>query len=417
MRKQRALISLLLVLASATCAWGDAGDLWQTYLQKDFFSLADRLPPRQDNEPDRTLFLRANAEAAFGQHTAAIADLNRLLARKPDSDLQSLARRLLMRENRADYRYAAALAAIEPLVPPDAIKDTPDQADLRNSALFMRALSDVAPQTVETNGAPIVVRRSPDGRVPVTVNGHDMNLIFDTGAAFSVLAESTAVKAGLEIRHVHLSVGSSTDANASASIAVGDVTFGASHIRNVVFLILPDAGLKMPEGFVMPGLIGFPVLTALGPIRYGRDGSLFVSETPKMQKPNLALDGNVVLVLIGIDNTRQLCQLDTGADNTVFYEPFYRRFPKLFTDPSRNHVLKIGSASGAREIPAYKLASMDFMLAGKPIHLTGPDVMTKSIREPDENYASCNIGMDALKTFKSYTIDLKHLRLGLDDGR
>ena len=40
--------------------------------------------------------------------------------------------------------------------------------------------------------------------------------------------------------------------------------------------------------------------------------------------------------------------------------------------------------------------------------------MQKSIaRNPEDNYLVCNLGLDALRTFRSYTIDLKTLRLDL----
>ena len=68
--------------------------------------------------------------------------------------------------------------------------------------------------------------------------------------------------------------------------------------------------------------------------------------------------------------------------------------------------------SGAQDIPAYKLESVKFVLAERAVHLAGPDVMEVSIqRSPADNYLACNIGLDALKSFGSYTIDLKGLHL------
>jgi len=128
----------------------------------------------------------------------------------------------------------------------------------------------------------------------------------------------------------------------------------------------------------------------------------------------LALDGGRVLVRVGFKGEKLLCRLDTGADNTVFYAPFYRRFPKLFADPSGDRVLKIGGVSGAQNIPAYQLSSVDFTLAGKAVHLTQPNVLEMSVEAKGDDYLDCNIGMDALRSFGSYSIDLKHLHLGLE---
>jgi len=121
-------------------------------------------------------------------------------------------------------------------------------------------------------------------------------------------------------------------------------------------------------------------------------------------------------VRVGFQGEDLVCRLDTGADNTVFYESFYNRHPELFTDPTRRHLLKLGGVSGARDIPAYKLPSLEIELAGRTVHLTGPDVIQESIaRNPEDNYLACNVGLDALREFGSYTIDLKALRLDLQD--
>ena len=138
---------------------------------------------------------------------------------------------------------------------------------------------------------------------------------------------------------------------------------------------------------------------------------------PLTRRANMALEGNDVLVRVGFRNEALLCRLDTGADNTVFYEPFNKRYPDLFTDSSRSHELKLGGISGARDIAAYKLASVDLELAGRPVHLAVPNVLRQPITgNPEDNDLACNLGLDALKVFRSYTIDLKTLRLDLQDS-
>ncbi len=392
-----------------------ADDLWLIYERRDYFDLRDRLPPVNRSESSRIRFLRAATQAAFGDHVAAKRTLRQLLAQKPDGDIENLARRLLMREERADGHYRTALAAIEPLLPADEANDRPQDADLRNVARLLNALRDVAPQKVAQLSGSSAILRDADGRFPVIINGHSMQLGFDTGANFSFLAASVARNAGLTIRPAGVSIASSNGGVVQAEIAVGDLTIGTSRIRNVVFTIYPDAGLTMPDGYFMPGLLGFPVIAALGAIRHSRDGSMQIGVAPPAaRRPNMALEGNDVLLRVGYRNEDVLCRLDTGADDTVFYEPFYQRHPELFTDPARKHALMLGGVAGARAIPAYKLASIDLQLAGQPDHLAGPDVMQQSIaRNPDDNYLDCNLGLDAFRAFGSYTIDLKTLRLGI----
>ena len=153
-------------LGVARSARASESDLWRIYEQRDYFALRERLPPTSVKDTDRVRFLRAATEAAFGDHVAAKRTLHQLLARKPDRAIDDLARRLLMREERAEYHYRAALAAIEPLLPKDAAKDGPQLADLRNVALLLEALADVPPQTAERGSGPAAIRRDADGRFP-----------------------------------------------------------------------------------------------------------------------------------------------------------------------------------------------------------------------------------------------------------
>jgi predicted aspartyl protease len=411
----RNLVPITLIIGLATAGSAQADALWQRYEAKDFFDLRERLPPRRESESERLTLLRAATDAAFARHADAIARLHGLLRHRPSIEIQDIARRLLMREERAGGDYRAALSAIDPLL---SRATEPDEgAELRNSARLLEAIADVPPQRVERVVGPNNVRRDKDGRFDLTIGGTEQRLGFDTGANFSFLARSVAVKAGLKVRSSGISLGTSNGADAQTDIAVGDVVLGPYRVRNVVFLILPDASLTMPDGFFMPGLLGFPVLSALGNIRYVQDGSLRFEPGARKAGPNLALDGNDVLVRVGYGDTKLLCRLDTGADNTVFYEPFYRRFPALFGDPSRKIGLKLGSVSGAREIPAYKLTGLDVVLAGKPVHLDTPSVMMEPIAKPQDNHLDCNVGIDALRPFGSYAIDLQRLRLEIgSDG-
>jgi len=408
-----ALAAFSLLLAAAACPGAEESELWAAYQAKNFFLLKGHLPAPSSNQSARVEFLRAATAASFGEHETAIALLRGILSKAHDPDLDVLTRGLLMHEERARYRYKPALEAIEPLLRESRPKDPGQLVDLRNSARFLTALAGVGPQQVLGNAHPLVVQRGPDGRFAVLLGGHAARLGFDTGASFSFLAESTARQAGLEILRSDVSVSSPTGADVQVALAVGEIAIGSLRIRNVVFLVMPDARLTMPDGFFMPGLLGFPVISALGAISYERDGSMQIGVRHVAREPNLALDGNRVVALVEFRKQKLLCQLDTGADNTVFYERFYQLFPDLFADPSRGHPLKLGGAAGVQEIPAYPLESIDFKLADEPIHLTGTQVFEKSIVAAQDNYLACNIGLDALKSFKSYSIDLKALRLEL----
>ncbi|PWG74236.1 hypothetical protein DF186_18940, partial [Enterococcus hirae] len=80
---------------------------------------------------------------------------------------------------------------------------------------------------------------------------------------------SEASRAGLSIREVGLQVATSTGKVVTADVAVADrLRVGGAEFRHVVFLVFPDELLTFPDGTRISGLIGLPMIEALGEIRF-----------------------------------------------------------------------------------------------------------------------------------------------------
>ncbi len=65
----------------------------------------------------------------------------------------------------------------------------------------------------------------------------------------------------------------------------------------------------------------------MGEIRFRRDDVMEIPSNPPVRKlGNLALDDLDPLVQVRYGRDEFVCRLDTGANKTVFYEPFYQRY-------------------------------------------------------------------------------------------
>jgi hypothetical protein len=222
-------------------------------------------------------------------------------------------------------------------------------------------------------------------------------------------------KIGLIIRPAQIVVSTSTTMKVLADVAVAErVVIGNAHFQNVVFLVLADELLSFPDGHSIPGLLGFPVIEALGEVRFRRDNVMEIPKDPPYRSlRNLALDNLDPLVQVRYARDDIVCRLDTGAGQTVFYEPFYRRYSKRVEAAGRSIRSKATGVGGSVEMPAYRLPKIVLTVAAAGITLRRVDVYTQPIRPAEENHLFCNLGLDALQQYRSYAVNFRDMALEL----
>lgn len=383
---------------------------------RDYFSLRERLKMVPDEAVGELRLLKAKSLNAFNRPRESNETLTLLL--KDDSlneDLSYQIHSLRMRNHIRLHEYRPAAEAGRAALRLAGSQPQPGKvSDLRTSLHLVEALSDVPPQTHVVRGETVLpIRR---GRIPVRIGGMDREYVLDTGANYSVLMQSEAEAIGLKILDVNLEVGTSTDLKVTADLTVADsLTIGAAEFRHVVFLVFPDEVLTINEQVRLDGIIGFPVLEAMGELRFGPNGVLKIpARVPKRTEGNLALDELVPLVRVGYDGHLLVCRLDTGANHTQGYEPFYRRFQKRIEAQGVLGEIKTGGVGGIRTLEAYTLNELSLTIAGRVVRLNGIDVLTNPISDPDDNYLYLNIGRDVLREFDSYIINFRDMALVLE---
>ncbi len=351
-------------------------------------------------------------EHAFNRPDSSNLAIDALLARGDVPDSMRLeARRLELSNDLRLYRYAAArdvAAAI--LAAPWAPTDSAEHADIENSLRLGSALADVAPQALTSRAATTIVLVG--GHVPVSVDGHRRSYLLDTGANLSALMRSEADALGLTVRPASISVGTSTDMKVTADLAVADrVTIGGLTYAHVVFLVLPDAALTFPGGFRIPGILGFPLIEPMGELRMRGDTVAVPATVPARPVHNLALEQFSMLTPVRWKGASFICQFDTGANTTDFYEPFYRRFQSEVEAEGRADTARVGGAGGIRRIPVFKMPSMSLALADTTVPLHDVDVYRTILRDTADNYLFCNIGQDVVREFHELIVNLRSMSL------
>ena len=403
-------LSIALAFLVAGGAFAATDRLWQSYRAQDFFALREALAGAGDSGDVR--FLRAATLTAFGRTADSARILDALLAHPlPDHALEERARELLMLNRRAQYQYAAALHAIAPLLA--ATADGTRLGELRNRARLLEVIADVPAQTLR-RGTGQAVAMDAGGRVRILLGRGAADMAIDTGANLSVISRSAAEGLGFRIRPAGYAIGSSMGGTVQADIAVIDFTFAdGTRVANAVFLVLPDRALTMANGRPADGLIGLPVIAALGAIEYRPGRVVFnAGGTRGGASAEIALAGSDPLLRVSYRGHDILCRLDTGAERSIFYEPFYRQFRDTIA-PTGNRSVRIGGATGTRSFDTRDAGPLDIAIAGRAIRLGRATVLTEPVKGSTNASLACQIGRDALARLPYYTIDLERMRLTL----
>lgn len=397
--------------ASGPLQWNEVVEL---HRERDYFTLRDRLAASDTTGSLPARYARALVQHALNLPEASNKTIASLLgdAQLPAALAVAL-RKIEVANDLRLFAYDAGLAAADTLLGDTTNIAASDLRDIRNTRELLRALAAAPPQTVTIRGATTL--HLEHGRVPVEINGTARHYVFDTGANLSTIMRSEAVALGLHFYPAGLDVGTSTDRRVTADLAIADhLALGNAKFRDVVFLVLDDSLLTFPGGFRIPGIIGFPVIEQLGEVQFSHGDIVIPGEVPERAAHNLVLDELTPLTRVRWEalgeDAELLCRLDTGADRTQFYEPFYRRFRAQIDEATPRRMRRSGGAGGVREQPVRVLPRARLGVGDTVVILDSSDVLLQPItRDTSENYLDCNLGHDVLDAFPRTIINFRDM--------
>jgi predicted aspartyl protease len=410
----RVVVTILAIIGTGACAAQErANELKSPRLlhdARDYFALSAALARMERARDPEVEYLRASVEHARNRPARSNEIIGRILAGRdiPDT-LAAQLERLRYRNLFRMGQYASALEALEAALSHALSAD--DRRELENEAKIAAALRGTPPQRVMRR-AESVLERLPNTRVPVAVEGRRRAYVLDTGANLSVLMRSEADSLGLQVRPVGVEVRSVTGGSLEADIAVAEeVVLGDVTLSHVVFLVVPDEMLTFAGGeFTIPGILGFPVLEALGEVAFrGRESLRIAGNVPERPVWNLALDNLTLLVrVIALDDT-VACVLDTGASKTNFYHSFYTRHQERIRSLGRPDSVRFAGAGGVVAVEAFVLPELRLELADTVTTGRAIPVYVGRLSEDEPEFRACNLGLDVLWAFEEYVLNFRSM--------
>lgn len=386
-------------------------EMTEVYERGDFWELRDRLEAHPDLEAPRAHLLRAEVAHAFNDPLRSNEHLSRFQAagETPPDSLNARVARLRFRNHLRLHEYGSALEAGRALLSLPAV-DSIMRADVDNELKAMEALADVPPQRLVDRAASRIHRLA-NGRIPVQVGDSLRGYVLDTGANLSTMMRSEAESLGLTIRNTGMKVGTSTGTMVAADVAVAPrLRLGETTLESVVFLVVPDEVLTFGPDFRIPGIIGFPVIDALGELRYARGGTVEIPDrVPERDVNNLAMDYLTPLVRIRVLQRDAVCELDTGANRTSLHLPFVERYRAEVEAAGSIDTFRTAGVGGERRIPGYAFSDIRIELGDTAAVLPRLSAYTESVAAGNDEGADCRLGLDVLSTFDGYLLNFRSM--------
>lgn len=322
----------------------------------------------------------------------------------------------------ADGDYARAASATREwaalLVDADPRGEAADVAQFHGIA---RMLASAPRQmVVEREPREVQTRRDKAGllRTSVAINDGAQDAVLDTGANLSVVSASAARRLGMRILDGEGSVASASREQVATRLGIADrFEIAGVTLSNVVFLVLDDAQLEMPlpGGYRIDAIIGFPVLRAIGRMRFGADGSFTPQAASSRTTPaldNLRIVGSDLFVELAVNGTPVALHLDTGASASLLSTRFVRRHPDVL-EGLQHRVHRSASAGGAttRDIAVWKDVRVD--IGGLATVLPELAIAVSDSADIDTRTFG-TLGLDVIGAFDAYTIDFGTMSLEVE---
>jgi len=366
------------------------------------------------------LFYRLAAAAAFNDIRGAEKAMTALEKSGANRDQISGAHQAMAHLYRRNGFYRRAGAEVRKFAtPPAQGESNADWGDME----AMEKLPDTAvvsrrPGTVDYTLWPNL----PYLVAPLSVNGRDAQYLMDTGASMSMVTESEAKRLGLNIlQGTPVFDGITGERGAQGHYAyAARLKIANTELRNIAFVVLPDNVMDLFEKLPQKqrGVIGMPVLLAIGSVRWNRDGRVTFGfaagrQTPrgKLSDANIAFDGLVPLTNWEIAKHRLAVELDTGSDRSFVWPRYVMDFPDLIPDLPEGKTGLNGSTGGT-DVRSLTLPELRLRVGGFEILFAkAPALLQSTI--PASSFLYGLLGKDQLDKAQEVSIDLRAMTLAL----
>ena len=407
----KATLRIAAVVVGAACVSAAAQEpgLKELFDKHRWFELRDAIADKGKSVP--ALYAGAVA-SAFNDVTRAESLLKRAIKEAKSPAAANEARDILLNLYMRQGRSMDMLRLID-----DAAAAEPGRNDIANARTAFEALRR-APDMRADPGTrmPFQCEASDEGIVlPGTVNGKEVNWLFDSAFSHVSMAESEADRLGVPVMGANASAGDYNGGASPVRSGLADrIEIGGAVLRNVPVLVFPDARPPwndMPMG--RRGAIGLPAVLAVGGMRIMKGQFCQLDPNPKRAPggaSNLAFDGMTPIARATYAGEPLDVVIDTGNQGgTQLWNRFSMDFPDLIAGGTKG-TKKVTQIGGSTDREIVILPELQLMIGGFAGVLKPANVFASPVGDANMH---ANIGLDVLMEAHEIVFDFRTMTLTL----
>jgi predicted aspartyl protease len=291
--------------------------------------------------------------------------------------------------------------------------DSTEKDEMENSAVIWKAAMDVPPQSVEfKDNTTVSAKRDMAGlmNIPLSLNGVDADFVFDTGANFSVITRSYAIKHKVKILDGKIKVGGMTGNKMDSELGVAEtLQIGNMVFHNVILLVMPDEVLSFAGGlYKINGIIGFPVIREMREIHF-KGEEIFVPKTAsKKDFKNLVLNGFMPVINVINGNDSLAFSFDTGAKKTILFTPYYEKYKGSIDSKYEPEEIEVGGAGESKKVQGFIIDKIILKIADSKAEINEVRLAKEKLLD-DSKYFYGNLGQDFFNQFDEMILNFESM--------
>jgi hypothetical protein len=311
-----------------------------------------------------------------------------------------------------------------------------DESDEIEMPVKMVPLAKDHPAMTVDPGVPFVVTvtKNPLGLtdVPVFVDSHSQDWMFDPTLPFNLISRSHAREAGLKVSDesviIHTLRGRTIKVH---STLVPRLTIGGQlTLHNMTAFVYEDKDYYFPQTkYQVEGALGYPAVEAMGSVTITDSNRLYV-DTDKQESTvekndkltagvRFFLDGDQVILALGGSSefgpgrgTERMFAIDAGGQQTYLTSRFYDEHTGDFANQKMELFTLLGLPNMA-PVPSYTAETVPLAVGKTTIQFHFMPVLTQPIGAAAVDDVYGVLGVDALDQLGSYTFDYRTMTFSI----
>jgi hypothetical protein len=258
--------------------------------------------------------------------------------------------------------------------------------------------------------------------IPVFVDARPHTWMLDPTASFNMIARSLAREVGLKISEESATIHSLTgkDMQVHSTVIPRFTVGGRLTFHNMTAFVFDDADYSFAQSrYQVQGVLGYPALSALRSLTITDNATIELQPARQIQTQGKAapnydgarffLDGDQIIVALGLAPNEQMFALDAAGQQTYFTSRYFDEHVLEFAG-QKQELFTIPGARPFPPQPAYMAETLPLRFGAAKVDVHFIQVLTQPVGSAALDDVYGVLGVDALDQLRGYTFDYQNMR-------